>query len=85
MRLKARITPALDRASREWPVNWDDFGRAFALYLILEGLLPFFSPLLFKQALQSGLQASDGQLRLIAALAIIIGLGLLHGLRGSAA
>ena len=62
-------------------MNWDDFGRAFALYLILEGLLPFLSPRLFKQALQNGLAVSNGRLRLIAMLAIGGGLGLLHWLR----
>ena len=62
-------------------MNWDDFGRAFALYLILEGLLPFLSPRLFKQALQNGLGVSDGRLRLIAMLAIGGGLVLLHWLR----
>lgn len=65
-------------------MNWEDFGRAFALYLILEGLLPFLSPPLFKQALQSGLAASDGRLRLIAMLAIVGGLVLLHWLRADA-
>ena len=32
--------PGADRMN----IDWHDFGTAFALYLVLEGLLPFLSP-----------------------------------------
>jgi uncharacterized protein len=53
---------------------WQDLLTAFALFLILEGLLPFFSPTLWKDSFRRILELPDGQLRLIGFVAMISGL-----------
>ena len=46
---------------------------AFALLLILEGLLPFLAPRVWREAFQRLVQLTDGQLRFIGLLAIGFG------------
>ena len=50
---------------------------ALALVLIIEGLLPFFSPRRWRQVFEQALQLSDGQLRFIGLASMAIGLLLL--------
>ena len=47
---------------------------AFALLLILEGLLPFLAPRLWRETFQKLIALTDGQLRFIGLLAIGFGL-----------
>ena len=47
---------------------------AFALVLVIEGLLPFFSPRLWRQVFEQALQLSDGQLRFIGLSSMLLGL-----------
>ena len=63
-------------------MNWTDLLAAVALYLVLEGLLPFASPNGWRRSLEalSGLQ--DGQVRFIGLASIIAGLILLVIVRG---
>jgi uncharacterized protein YjeT (DUF2065 family) len=46
---------------------------AFALLLILEGLLPFLAPRLWREAFQKLTELSDGQLRFIGLTSIAFG------------
>jgi uncharacterized protein len=46
---------------------------AFALLLILEGLLPFLAPRLWREAFQRLIALTDGQLRFIGLIAIGFG------------
>ncbi len=46
---------------------------AFALLLILEGLLPFLAPRVWREAFQRLIQLTDGQLRFIGLIAIGFG------------
>ncbi len=50
---------------------------ALALMLILEGLLPFARPALWRRVFESALQMSDGQLRFIGLASVLGGVLLL--------
>jgi uncharacterized protein len=50
---------------------------AFALMLIVEGLLPFLSPDTWRQAFIRATQMTDGQIRFFGLTSIVIGLLLL--------
>jgi uncharacterized protein YjeT (DUF2065 family) len=50
---------------------------ALALMLVIEGLLPFFSPPLWRQVFAKALELSDGQLRFVGLSMMLGGLGLL--------
>ena len=50
---------------------------AFALMLVLEGLLPFLSPATWRQVFERALQMSDGQIRFVGLTSMLIGLALL--------
>lgn len=55
-------------------MTWESLWTALALVLLIEGLLPFFSPPSWKRAVQQIAQLQDGQIRFFAFLAIIAGL-----------
>lgn len=59
-------------------VNWSDLGAAFALYLVLEGVLPFLNPQALKRAFLAMTQLGDRQLRIFGLLSMLSGLALLH-------
>lgn len=46
---------------------------ALALLLVIEGLLPFFSPQLWRQVFERALQLSDGQLRFVGLSMMVAG------------
>jgi uncharacterized protein YjeT (DUF2065 family) len=50
---------------------------ALALMLIFEGLMPFFSPRGWRSMFERALTMTDGQIRFIGLVSILIGLGLL--------
>lgn len=52
-------------------------GLAFALMLVLEGLMPFLAPAAWRDMFRRVMELSDGQIRFIGLAAILIGLGLL--------
>jgi uncharacterized protein YjeT (DUF2065 family) len=56
---------------------WSDLLAAFALYLVLEGVLPFLSPAGWRKSLLMLSQFKDGQLRFFGFASIVAGLGLL--------
>lgn len=49
----------------------------FALMLVIEGLLPFFSPQTWRQVFERALQLSDGQLRFFGLSSMLAGVALL--------
>lgn len=51
-------------------------GLAFALMLVLEGLMPFLAPAAWRDMFRRVIELSDGQIRFIGLAAILIGLGL---------
>jgi uncharacterized protein YjeT (DUF2065 family) len=63
-------------------VNWSDLLAAFALYLVIEGLLPFANPEGWRRSLQMISQLNNRQLRIFGLVIIVAGLMLLYGVRG---
>jgi len=58
-------------------VNWQDLLNAFALLLILEGLLPFISPATLKKTYTQILAYPEKTLRMIGLVCVIAGILLL--------
>ena len=50
---------------------------ALALMLVVEGLLPFLSPGLWRRVFERAIQMSDGQIRFIGLSSMLVGLLLL--------
>jgi len=53
------------------------FLMAFALMLIIEGVLPFLAPSLWRDTFRRITQMSDGQIRFVGLSSMIVGLALL--------
>lgn len=60
---------------------WSDLCAAVALYLVLEGVLPFVNPQAMKRAMLSVANLGDATLRTGGLVAIVIGLALLSWAR----
>ena len=52
---------------------WDSLWTAFALVLVIEGILPFLSPQIWKRAVAQIAQLQDGQIRFFALFALSAG------------
>lgn len=63
-------------------MDWTDLFAALALYLIIEGLMPFASPAGWRRSVELMRQFSDGQLRMLGLVMMIAGLALLLLVRG---
>lgn len=50
---------------------------ALALMLVIEGLLPFIAPQVWRDTFRRAIELADGQLRFIGLTSILIGLALL--------
>jgi uncharacterized protein YjeT (DUF2065 family) len=59
------------------------FLLAFALMLILEGVLPFLAPKIWRDTFRRITQLSDGQIRFVGLSSMIVGLLLLYWVRSS--
>jgi uncharacterized protein YjeT (DUF2065 family) len=58
-------------------MEWSDLLAAFALYLVLEGILPFVNPQAMKRLLLALSGLRDAQLRLWGLTSMIAGIALL--------
>jgi uncharacterized protein YjeT (DUF2065 family) len=63
---------------------WDDLFAALALYLVIEGIVPFASPGGWRKGVEYLRQIGDGALRLLGLGLMIVGLILLLLVRGAA-
>lgn len=63
-------------------MDWTDLFAAFALYLVLEGLLPFANPRGWRQSVELIAQLSDRQLRVFGLVSMLAGAVLLAFIRG---
>jgi len=63
-------------------VDWNDLWAAFALYLVLEGLMPFANPGGMKRTLLALSAMEDRTLRRIGLASMIAGAFLLYFVRG---
>ena len=59
------------------PDVWSLLFGAFALMLVVEGLLPFISPPRWRAAFERATKMSDGQIRFIALCSMLAGLAML--------
>ncbi len=50
------------------------FWGALALMLIVEGVLPFLSPALWRKAFERAIQLTDGQIRFVGLSSMLVGL-----------
>ncbi len=58
-------------------MDWSDLLAAFALYLVLEGLLPFLNPAGWRRSVLLIAQIPDGRLRTVGLASMLAGLLLL--------
>jgi len=56
---------------------WGLLLGAFALMLVAEGLLPFFSPATWRRVFERATQMSDGQIRFLGLASMLGGLAML--------
>jgi uncharacterized protein len=61
--------------------NWSDLFAAFALYLVLEGIMPFMNPAGLRTAMARFASLTDMQLRVAGLVSMLIGVGLLFAVR----
>ena len=64
-------------------MEWNDLWAAFALYLVLEGLMPFANPNGMKRALAQLSQLDEHTLRIAGLVSMIAGAVLLYFVRGA--
>ena len=62
-------------------MNWHDLGVALALFLVLEGILPFLNPNGVRQLLVTIANLSDTQLRFAGLSSMLLGLVLLYAMK----
>jgi uncharacterized protein YjeT (DUF2065 family) len=65
-------------------MDWNDLWAACALYLVLEGLMPFANPGGMKRALAQLSQLDERVLRIAGFLSMVAGAVLLYLVRGTA-
>jgi uncharacterized protein len=64
-------------------MQWGDLWAAFALYLVLEGLMPFMNPGGMKSTLEKLAALPEGTLRVAGLVSMIAGVVLLYFIRGN--
>ena len=62
-------------------MDWEGLGIGFAFYLMIEGVMPFLNPKLWKQSLLQALQLPENSLRVFGAISIILGIALLYAIK----
>jgi uncharacterized protein len=62
-------------------VDWQDFGSAFALVMIFEGISPFIMPARIKRLAAMVQQIDDKYIRVVGLISMVSGLILLFWLR----
>lgn len=62
-------------------INWHDLGVALALFLVLEGILPFLNPNGVRRTLEKIAAMGDAPLRFAGLTSMLLGLVLLYALK----
>ena len=63
-------------------MQWYDLLAAFALYLVLEGVMPFVNPGAMRRAVLRFVSLPDVQLRVAGGVSMMAGIALLYFVRG---
>ena len=64
-------------------MDWNDLWAACALYLVIEGLMPFVNPAALKRTLLQIARLDDRTVRIVGLASMIAGAALLFVVRGS--
>ncbi len=62
-------------------MNWSDLLAGLALYLVIEGIMPFLNPAALRRAMTSFTSLNDSQLRIAGFVSMMMGLALLYMVR----
>jgi len=62
-------------------MDWEGLGVGLAFYLVIEGLMPFLNPKLWKKTLLDALQLPENSLRVFGAISITLGIALLYAIK----
>ena len=73
--------PDRSRSGTGAVMNWNDLWAAFALFLVLEGLMPFLNPGALKRTLLQLTQLEDRTMRVAGLVSMIAGVVLLYVVR----
>lgn len=57
---------------------WHTLAVAFALLFIIEGMVPFISPNRWRKLVETMAHQSDGSMRMVGLVSMLLGLGLLY-------
>lgn len=60
---------------------WEHLWVAFALLLVVEGILPFLNPAFWRESMQKVMSLSDHNIRIGALITMLIGVALLYILK----
>jgi hypothetical protein len=63
-------------------MDWNDLLTGLALYLVLEGIMPFLSPEVWRKSLSVIAELPGRQLRVFGLVSMLAGLALLAFVRG---
>lgn len=63
-------------------MNWSDLLAGMALYLVIEGVMPFLNPAALRKAMSVFIQLSDMQLRIAGMVSMLLGVAMLYLVRG---
>ena len=69
-------------AAHSMHIDWHDLGTAFALYLVLEGVVPFLSPAAAQRLFAAMARSPPLQLRVVGLVSMLGGWALLYYVRG---
>jgi uncharacterized protein YjeT (DUF2065 family) len=59
-------------------VQWDSFWNAIGLMIVLEGIMPFLNPAMFRSAMLRMAEMDDRALRLMGFFSMMLGALLFH-------
>ena len=62
-------------------MDWEGLGVGLAFYLMIEGLMPFLNPRLWKKSILEALHLPENSLRVFGAISIILGIALLYAIK----
>ncbi len=60
---------------------WQELLVAFSLVLIIEGIIPFFSPVQWRNVVLTIAQSNDKQIRIVGLVSMLAGVALLYWVR----
>ena len=63
-------------------MNWSDLFAGLALYLVIEGIMPFLNPPALRRAMATFISLTDRQLRIAGLVSMLLGVALLYSVRG---